>query len=194
MTPRQQRFVDEYLIDLNATAAARRAGYSAKTAEWQGPQLLGKPHVAAAVAEAMESRSRRTGITADRVLQELAAIAFADPRRLFDPDGAPLPLSDLDDDIARAVATVEHGPAGGVGGGPAAARMRLHDKLKALEMLGRHLGLFSERLRLTGELTATHRVIKVPLKELAPDSHEAAVQRAGSVVVPLKTGQGVAVT
>lgn len=82
LTAKQARFVEEYLVDLNASAAARRAGYSARTAEWQGPQLLGKPHVAAAVAAAVQARSARTQITADDVLRQWVTIATANPADL----------------------------------------------------------------------------------------------------------------
>ena len=71
MTPRQQRFVDEYLLDLNATQAAIRAGYSARTAEQQGPRLLGNVEIAAAVRAAQQSRSDRVQITQDDVLRGL---------------------------------------------------------------------------------------------------------------------------
>ncbi len=78
MTAKQQLFVDEYLIDLNATQAAIRAGYSEKTAQAIGAENLTKPLVAEAIAEALQARSERTEITQDRVLAELAAIGFAD--------------------------------------------------------------------------------------------------------------------
>src|SRR5579875_2449812 len=78
LTPKQKRFVEEYLIDLNATQAAIRAGYSAKNADKIGSELLGKTRVAEAIQKAMDERSKRTEITADRVLQELARIAFDD--------------------------------------------------------------------------------------------------------------------
>jgi phage terminase small subunit len=78
LTDKQQRFVEEYLIDLNATKAAIRAGYSAKTANEQGSRLLANVSVFAAVSAAQEERSKRTAITADQVLQELWAIASAD--------------------------------------------------------------------------------------------------------------------
>jgi len=100
LTPKQQRFVEEYLVDLNATQAAIRAGYSARTAEWIGPQLLGKTHVAEAVRAGRESLSKRTEITQERVLQEYARLAFMDPRKLFDGTGAPRPIHELDDDTA----------------------------------------------------------------------------------------------
>lgn len=82
LTAKQSRFVDEYLIDLNATQAAVRAGYSKKTAEWIGPQLLTKTHVAAAVTERMKKREARTEITQDMVLRRYWAIATANPNEL----------------------------------------------------------------------------------------------------------------
>ena len=84
ITEKQQRFVEEYLIDLNATKAAIRAGYSPKTADVQGPRLLGKVRVSCAIARAKAERSRRTGITQDRILQELARIAFLNPVDVLD--------------------------------------------------------------------------------------------------------------
>ena len=76
MTPKQQRFVEEYLVDLNATQAAIRAGYSKKTAEQQGHQLLKKTSVQQAVSAAQQTRSEATGITADRVVTELAKVGL----------------------------------------------------------------------------------------------------------------------
>ena len=77
MTKKQKRFVEEYLIDLNATQAAIRAGYSPATAKEIGCENLTKPNISEAIAKAMAERSRRTGVNQDRVLQELAKIAFA---------------------------------------------------------------------------------------------------------------------
>ncbi len=87
MTPKQAAFVDEYLIDLNATQAAIRAGYSAKTAEWIGPQLLWKTHVAAEIAKRMEDRSKRTEITQDRVLTDIELIKQDAMRKAYDKNG-----------------------------------------------------------------------------------------------------------
>jgi len=87
LTDKQQRFVAEYLIDLNATQAAIRAGYSAKTAEWIGPQLLGKSHVSAAIAKRMEDRSKRTEITQDRVLTDIELIKQDAMRKAYDKNG-----------------------------------------------------------------------------------------------------------
>lgn len=107
LTPKQTRFVDEYLVDLNATQAAIRAGYSAKTADAIGRENLGKPLVAAAVAARKKARAERTQITADRVLLELARIAFFDVRRLFREDGSMKAPHELDDDAAAVLASLE---------------------------------------------------------------------------------------
>jgi len=77
LTAKQDRFVEEYLVDLNATQAALRAGYSEKTARSIGAENLSKPDIEKAIADALEARRLRTEITQDRVLEELAAIAFA---------------------------------------------------------------------------------------------------------------------
>ena len=80
MTKKQKRFVEEYLIDLNATQAAIRAGYSPTTAKEIGCENLTKPNISEAIAKAMAERSRRTGVNQDRVLQELAKIKMYDKR------------------------------------------------------------------------------------------------------------------
>lgn len=82
LTPQQARFVGEYLVDLNATQAALRSGYSPRTAKQQGSRLLSNDDVAAAIAEAQKALSEKTGITVERVLHELWAIGTADPNEL----------------------------------------------------------------------------------------------------------------
>lgn len=137
LTARQARFVAEYLIDLNATQAAIRAGYSEKTALQQGPRLLGNVGIAAAIQSAQAKRAKRTQITQDRVLQELARVGFSDLRRAVDWVGQTVTLKDsaqLDDDTALAMSEVSQGPNG--------LKIKMHDKLSALDKLARHLGMF----------------------------------------------------
>ena len=107
MTPKQAAFVQQYLIDKNATQAAIRAGYSAKTASSAGERLLRNVEVCAAVEREMSDLAGRLGITAERVLRERSRLAFFDPRKLFNKDGSPIPLQDLDDDTAAAVAGMD---------------------------------------------------------------------------------------
>ena len=116
-TEKQKRFVDEYLKDLNASAAARRAGYSTKTADRIGPELLGKTCVSKLIAERIQKRQQRTEITQDSVLRNLKALVDRSMRF----DDAP----------------------------------HMQAALKANELLGRHLGMFTDKIRLEGELTVS---------------------------------------
>jgi phage terminase small subunit len=146
LTPKQARFVEEYLLDLNGKQAAIRAGYSPKTAEVQGSRLLGRPAVQAAVDAAIQARSRRTEVTADRVVTELAKIAFANMRDYSPRLGEMIDLHRLDQDRAAAIEeiTIDEvvDPAGVL---HRRTRLKLHDKLAALTNLARHLGMFVDR-------------------------------------------------
>jgi phage terminase small subunit len=142
LSTRRQAFVDEYLIDFNATRAAIRAGYSKDSAHALASRLLRQPAVKAAVEEAIAARAQRTRVTADRVIAEYARLAFTDMRRYaeWDADGVRLrPHTVLNADDAAAV--VEIVPVGAKGRG----RIKLHDKRAALDALARHLGLFGVR-------------------------------------------------
>ena len=147
LAPMQSVFVQEYLIDLNATQAAIRAGYSAKTAEQQGYQLLQKPSVQAAIAARQKERGERTSVTADRVLLEAARLALFDPRKLFNDDGSPKGITELDDDTAAAVAGIEVVEQFEGSGKDRVfvgylKKYRIADKNSALEKLFRHHGLY----------------------------------------------------
>ena len=141
LTPKQQMFCKEYLIDLNATQAAIRAGYSAKTAEWIGPQLLGKSHVAAKIQAEMNKRAAKIEITADKVLQEIAKMAFANVQDLYDEHGILKPISELPRDVAAAVQSVKVNLTEAC----AVQEVKLWDKKGTLELLGKHLKLFSDK-------------------------------------------------
>ncbi len=159
MTPRQARFVEEYLIDLNATQAAVRAGYSARSASSHGPRLLRRPKVKAALDRAMKARSERTRVTADRVLEELACLAFADLRDVADwgPQGVVArPAGGLSPETARAVAEVSDSGSGA----SRRVKVKLHDKKAALDALAKHLGLYLNR----EEFAATVKDVLPPLK------------------------------
>ena len=159
LTPKQQRFVDEYILDLNATQAAIRAGYSAKTADRIGPELLGKTWVAAAVDNAKQKREKRTEITADRVLEGLAAVAFGDLRTLFSDTGALISPSDLPDAAAKMLAGIEVSTVNrGEGDVEHVAKVKTNDRLKALELLGKHLGMFTDKLEVTGSVELVDRM------------------------------------
>ena len=145
ITPKKRQFAKEYLIDLNNTQAAIRAGYSAKTAYSQGERLLRDVEVQKLVQELMQERSTRVEVTAERVLAEIAKVAFGDVRKLFGPGGELIRISDLDDDAAACIAgcdlvTVSRGE----GEVEYVAKVKMADKLKALELAGKHLGLFRD--------------------------------------------------
>lgn len=147
LTAKQKMFVQEYLVDLNATQAAIRAGYSKKNADKIGPQLLGKTSVSAAVQQAMKKREKRTEITQDMVLREMAKLAFFDIRKMFDKDGKPLDISALDDDTAAAlvgldVQDISDNEGNYIG---FAKKYKMADKAKALELLGKHFGAWEPR-------------------------------------------------
>lgn len=155
LTDKQQRFVEEYLIDCNATQAAIRAGYSAKTAEQQGSRLLRNVQVRAAVDAGREATSEKLEITKERVLGELAKIGFSDIRKMFGPGGHLLPIDALDDDAAAALSSIEVVTRKVPGGEEAevehVAKIKVWDKRAALVDIGKHLGMFVEKHEHTGK-------------------------------------------
>lgn len=147
MTKKQKRFVEEYLIDLNATQAAIRAGYSPDTAGSIGAENLKKPEIKSRIDKAMAERSRRTGINQDRVLQELARIGFAKITDVVDPDTAKIRPDASKDDLA-CIQSIKIKP----NEFGTEREVKLYDKKSALVDLGKHLGLFKDKLELTGDM------------------------------------------
>lgn len=145
LTDKQQRFVEEYMVDLNATQAAIRAGYSQSTAHSIGAENLIKPEIQEAIQKRKQELSDQTGITAERVLKEYAKIAFSDIRELYTPDNNLYDIRQLDDETAGAVMSVEVDVMS-VQGMPIGEtkKVKLYDKLRALEALGKHIGLFEK--------------------------------------------------
>ncbi|MDV7145634.1 terminase small subunit [Tropicimonas sp. TH_r6] len=107
LNQRQKAFVNGYLVSGNATKAAVEAGYSAKTARSQGQRLLTNVDISRAIAKRQEKAAEQADITRERALEELAKIGFLDIRKLFSPTGQLVPLHDLEDDPAGAIASVE---------------------------------------------------------------------------------------
>lgn len=145
MTAKQQRFCEEYLIDLNATRAAIRAGYSPKSAKTNGPRLLENAGIRARVEAMMARLSRRTGVSAERVVRELARVAFASMPDVVDMRTATLrPDATEDDRVAIASVRVKDGDMF------TEHEVRMCDKVRALELLGKHLGMFTDNVRVDG--------------------------------------------
>lgn len=154
--PKQSAFVREYLIDLNATQAAIRAGYSAKTATTQGPRLLENVGVAKAISEALQQRADRLEIKSDDVLRELFRIATTDIGDVFDEEGRLKPLKDIPKDTRRAIASIEVDELFDGSGEDRVQtgwvkKVKFWDKPKALELLGKHLKMFTDKIEHAGE-------------------------------------------
>lgn len=144
LTPKQEKFVAEYAIDNNATQAAIRAGYSKKGANRAASHLLSNIVIQKAIERRRAKLVRKIDVKAENVIQELARIAFSDVRHLFDEDGQLIPIAELKDEVASAVASIEISKRQAGGNTELVSKIKLADKLKALEMLSRHLGLFEK--------------------------------------------------
>lgn len=151
LTAKQKRFIEEYLIDLNATQAAIRAGYSPHTAKEIGSENLSKPHIRARIEQALAERSKRTGINQDRVIMELARIALINPGNLINFAEVTVKGEASEDDLA-AIQSVKVKTIPTENGEIVEREVRLYDKNRALELLGRHLGMFNDKLNVNAEM------------------------------------------
>lgn len=166
LSEKQKRFVEEYLIDLNATQASIRAGYSNNYANTNVSKLLQNTTIKEAIEKAMAERSRRTGITQDRVLMELAKLAFVNAGDIIDGNDASIKEGASRDDLA-CIQSVKVKIMDSDKGTMTEREVRLHDKKASLELLGKHLGLFNDNLNVNGSLT-----LPVVLKDDVPDDDE----------------------
>lgn len=167
LTPKQKRFVEEYLVDLNATQAAIRAGYKERTAYSQGQRLLKNVEIQNKIQEAMDKRSERTEITADMVVQQLAKIGFADIKDVvtwgekeytigfnkkkgeaIKTRGVVLevrPSDEVDGTILSEISETQNHQGKKI-------VVKLSDRMRALELLGRHLGMFKDNVNIDGNI------------------------------------------
>lgn len=153
LTPKQSRFVSEYLKDLNATQASIRAGYSAKTADTQGPRLLENVGIRRAIDAALARRAERVEVKSDDILRSLLELAMADIGEAFDELGALKPLKDIPPSVRRAIAgidVVHLPPVDGVEQG-VVKKVKFWDKPKSLELLGKHLRLFVDKVEVSAD-------------------------------------------
>ena len=152
LPPRQARFVAEYLIDLNGKRAAIRAGYSPRSAEVTASKLLRNPKVRARVKKQATDALERVQLRAEDVLRAICRIALADPGRLYDPNGNMIPIWALTPEDAAMIAgfEVEETERGQV------VKVRFHDKIEALRLAARYLGLLTKRV----EVADTTALIK----------------------------------
>lgn len=145
LTPKQERFVSEFMLDLNATQAAIRAGYSAKTARQAGTENLSKPAIAEAVAAAQAARVQRTQVDADWVLRRLHGEAMADLAEIFDDQGRLRQVSDWPDAWRRGLVVGIESFEEYEGRGEERTavgmvrKIKLSDRVKHVELIGRHV-------------------------------------------------------
>jgi len=139
LTPKQTRFCKEFSIDLNATAAAKRAGYSMLTAHKIGTENLQKPLVAEQIQKELKTREKRTEINADHVLTELKGLATFDPKDFLGKDLTVRSFDDIPETARKAIKSfkIKQTPDGGK-----EIRVAFYDRIAALELLGRHVGMF----------------------------------------------------
>lgn len=156
MTPKQEQFVREYLIDLNATQAAIRCGYSAKTAYAQGSRLLSNAEIVAAIADAKIERSQETKIDAAWVLKRLADEAVADINDLYTDSGAIKPVSEWPliwrQGLVAGIKHQELRDGEGNRTGEFIVDVKLSDRIRRIELIGKHVGVkaFEEQISMTG--------------------------------------------
>lgn len=171
LTAKQKIFADEYLIDLNATRAYKVAYSKVKkdeVARANGSRLLTNANVAAYIDKRIKDREQRTEITQDRVLQELARLGFFDARKLFADNGQPLAIKDLDDNTAACIVGVKvkemYDSEGEFIGYE--KEYKLADKKGSLELIGRHLGMFKDKMELSGRVDTNNPYADLTTDEL----------------------------
>lgn len=173
MTNAQKIFCDEYLIDLNATRAYKAAYPNCKkedSARKAGSRLLTNVDIKNYVEEKMKEREQRTKVTQDMVIKELAKIAFLDIRKLYTENGQLKNIADIDSETAGAISsmeTLEEYDGSGedrekIGD---TQKVKLLDKTKALELLGRHLGMFNDKIDVNTTLSYEGYIKKVEDKD-----------------------------
>lgn len=184
LTPKKKIFVDEYLIDFNATQAAIKAGYSKKTARSQGQRLLTNVDIQEAIQKAMKERSERTEITQDMVLKELATFGFANIQDYIkhSQDGLIIfkSIDDIPEGAARAIEAIkviDNGSKGSV-------EFKLHSKSRGLELIGRHLGMFLDKVNLTGDFNVDKPIL---LKVVETHIEDQSKEKNGNSNSPDKT-------
>jgi len=150
LTPKQKAFVEEYLVDLNATQSAIRAGYSPRTAYRTGADNLKKPQISEAIQAGKDKRSAKTEITAEKVVRELDRIAFTDPSEIVSVVDGRVKIKDTSElTAAQRMIVSELGEVTTASG--TNIRLKTQDRIRALELLGKHLGVFpSSKLEVSG--------------------------------------------
>lgn len=174
MTDAQKRFCDEYLVDLNATRAYKVAYPKCKkdeTANAASSRMLRNVKVQEYISEKQKEIEKRTEVTQDMVIKELAKIAFLDIRKLYTENGQLKNVADIDSDTAGAISSLEtleeyegYGDDREKIGDT--QKVKLLDKTKALELLGKHLGMFKEKVTIDGNVNTNNPFSGMSIEEL----------------------------
>jgi phage terminase small subunit len=180
LTQLEAAFVREYLVDRSPTEAARRAGYSGNYALKHAYLLPEHPRIAAAIKAEDARLLRKARVTAEDVIEELAKLALADPRALFDADGNVKPLTQWTQAEAACVASVDvikRNLTAGDGKMDMVYRIRMWDKPKALELLAKHFKLLTDKIELSGEIDLVARLQAARSRTVALEERVTAVRR-----------------
>lgn len=183
---RRQRFVAEYLVDLNATQAAIRAGYPRRTARQQASRLLANANVFRVIRERQAARLTRAELTADRVLEELRRVALVDARSFFDDAGNLKAVSALTAEQGAALASFEvliKNAEAGDGKQDLVHKLKLWDKVRALELLAKHFRLLVDRVEVE------ERPLAAQVKDLRDDALEQLARLGEKAVRVLREGR-----
>ena len=165
LTPKQEQFCQEYLVDLNGTQAALRAGYSENTAAEQASRLLIKSKVVDRIQKLMDARSERVKINSDFILMELYKIASADLSLAYDDKGTLKNIHEIPEHVRKAIAGIEvYQEFEGAGKERYHAgdttKIKMWDKIKSLELLGKHLEMFTDKVKVSGNIGLAERIAK----------------------------------
>lgn len=185
LNEKQKRFCEEYLVDLNTTQAAIRAGYSKKTAYSQGHDLLKKPEVSQYIQALRLEQQKRTGIESDAVVRETAKLAFSDVRGLFNEEGTLLPPSEWPDELAGAIAGIDVVETSTGKGNETTfdyvKKIKLWDKNSALEKLMKHLGAYEKDNIQRNPMLANFESLKPETQDFIVERLRAISMAGGSV-------------
>lgn len=160
LTPKQQKFCEEYMIDLNGTQAAIRAGYSKKTAFTIANENLNKPYIQSVISELKQKLSAKTGITAERIINELAKVGFSNIQDYLKEGGSFKDFLKVDANQAGAISSIKFATTTFEGGERQEVQVKMWDKVSALEKIGKHIGLF-ERDNLQKQIVMPPPIINV---------------------------------
>lgn len=167
LNAKQRLFVNEYIKSRNATKAARAAGYSSKTAHSQGPRLLENAEIRAAIDKRLERAAEKAELSVAEVLKELRSIGFARLKDAYAPDGNLLPVHEMPEDVQAALVGLESdeilaGPRGMKVKVGVSRKVKMADKIRALELLGKHLKMFVDVQEVTGKDGGPQVILTMP--------------------------------